>query len=126
MLALIFVALAAAAAAQPAGSRQAPRAAEPCKYEENCGCAVPGITIRWRAAYCMSLNETDDFEQEGVQSCLARPEPERLSKLNPCDRNAYWKEEICRAMHPGDEDAVRACAKDPKVMPRIVERGVGG
>jgi len=57
------------------GAGPGPRAddAKParCKYEKNFRCAVPGITLRWKAAYRMAVEQTDDLEQAGVQRCLA-------------------------------------------------------
>ena len=97
----------------------------PCKYEENCGCAVPGITVRWHAAYCMFLNATDDYENGGVTECLDRPVPNALREMTACDQNRYWKEQICRAREKEDEKVVRACVDDPEMMPRIVKFGPG-
>jgi hypothetical protein len=100
-------------------------AAEPCKYEENCHCAVPGITIRWEAAYCMYLNETDDLEQAGVQKCLARSESRSLARLGPCGKNAYWKRKLCTALHKGKKKSTESCVQDRKMVPRFVENGPG-
>jgi hypothetical protein len=86
---------------------------------------VPGITIRWKAAYCMLLNATDDVEQEGVAACLSRQQPQAIATADPCAQNAFWKEQFCRVRH--DElTAVRACVEDPAMIPRIVRRGAGG
>ena len=98
--------------------------APPCKYEENCDCAVPGITLRWKAAYCMRVEETDDFENAGVQRCLAGADPEALAQLTACEQNAHWKTLICRAAH--DEKDVAACVDDATFVPRFVEQGPGG
>lgn len=100
-------------------------AAPPCKYEENCHCAVPGITIRWKAAYCMYLNETDDLEQGGVQECLARAEPRSLARLGPCGKNAYWKRRLCTALHKGKKKSTESCVQDRTMVPRLVENGPG-
>src|SRR5688500_20194114 len=67
----------------------------PCKYEENCDCASPGITMRWKAAYCMALSETDDFENLGVQQCLENEDSEAVRKMRACGRHAHWKAMIC-------------------------------
>ena len=96
----------------------------PCPLEENCGCEVPGITVRWQAAYCMALEQTDDFEQAGVQRCLSRAEPAAIRKAAACQKNAYWKREICRATR--GSTALDDCVRDPLFVPRIVARGAGG
>ena len=97
----------------------------PCKYEENCRCAAPGVTARWKAAYCMHASETDDFESPPVQECMARPEPAAIAGRSACQRNAHWKAELCRAMHERERD-IRRCIKDRKMIPRVVEKGAGG
>ena len=96
-----------------------------CRYEENCGCAAPGITVRWKAAYCLHASETDDVESGPVQACLARKDPRSVAKRSACEQNAYWKARLCRAMH-GKEDAVRGCIRDRSMIPRIVDKGAGG
>lgn len=95
----------------------------PCKYEENCDCAVPGITLRWQAAYCMSLEETDDLENDAVQKCLAKPDPDAVSKLAACEQNAHWKTMICRVVR--DKKEVEECARDKTFVPRFIEEGPG-
>jgi hypothetical protein len=94
-----------------------------CKYEENCGCAAPGITVRWKAAYCMAANETDDFEQKGVQGCLARKDTEAVRKMRPCQQNAHWKAMICGVVRAKRD--VQACIRDRSFIPSIVEHGAG-
>ncbi len=81
--------------------------------------------MRWKAAYCMALNETDDLENEGVSRCLYAADPPRLKKSTACDRNAYWKTELCRLAHPNDSTAVSACVADEKTTPQFIERGQG-
>lgn len=100
-------------------------AAAPCKYEENCHCAVPGITVRWKAAYCMSLNETDDLEHAGVQECLARVEPRSLACRGSCEKNAHWKRMLCAALHKGNRKSTESCVQDRAMVPRFVEKGPG-
>ena len=104
-----------------AGQRTQP---SPCRYEKNCECAAPGITLRWKAAYCMHLEATDDLDQAGVRRCLARPDPPSIAKLGPCDQNAHWKSEICRFLNKKAKDA-RKCLHDRKFVPRFVESGEG-
>jgi len=95
----------------------------PCKYEEKCECAVPGITLRWKAAYCMYLEGTDDLESQGVQRCLARPDPDAVKKAGACRQNAHWKAMICRFVH--DAKDVRECVRDRTFVPRFIEHGPG-
>jgi len=95
--------------------------AAPCAVEPNCDCAVPGITARWRAAYCMALEQTDDLEQAGVQRCLNRAEPASVRPLKPCARNEYWKRQLCQATSRRDD--VEACVRDKTFIPDIVARG---
>ena len=94
-----------------------------CALEENCECQVSGITARWRAAYCMALEQTDDLEQAGVQRCLSRPEPSAIRHATACGKNEYWKRMICRAT-PSRTD-VEACVRDRTFIPGIVARGPG-
>jgi hypothetical protein len=97
--------------------------AAPCALEENCECVVPGITDRWRAAVCMALEQTDDFEQAGVQRCLNRSQPAAVRTLKPCARNEYWKRQLCQAT--SRRDNVEACVRDKAFVPAIVARGAG-
>jgi hypothetical protein len=114
--------LAFASALSPAaGSAAQP---SPCPYEENCDCAAPGITLRWKAAYCMALEETDDLEQPGVQRCLGRSDPHRVKKLGTCEQNAYWKAKLCRVLHKTRKD-IQECVDDKAFVPRLVEHGPG-
>ena len=96
----------------------------PCALEENCDCEVPGVTARWRAAYCMAAGQTDDLEQAGVQRCLMRSEPRQLLSMKPCAKNEYWKRQICQVTSKGS--AVDACVRDKAFIPAIVARGAGG
>jgi hypothetical protein len=114
---------AAAFAALLLASPEIAVAAPPCKYEENCHCAVPGITVRWEAAYCMYLNETDDLEQGGVQECLARVEPRSLARAGSCAKNAHWKRKLCAALHKGKKKSTESCVQDRAMVPRFVEHG---
>ena len=95
--------------------------APPCALEENCECAVPGITVRWRAAYCMAIEQTDDLEQAGVQRCLNRAEPAAVRTLKPCARNEYWKRRLCQSTSRRDD--VEGCVRDKTFIPDIVARG---
>jgi hypothetical protein len=119
MLALLLVF--ASVPSLAAGSGGQPR---PCRYEENCDCAAPGITLRWKAAYCMALAETDDLEHRGVQVCLGQPDPQRVKKLGSCEQNTYWKTRVCRVLHK-TRPAVRECVQDRTFVPRFVEYGPG-
>lgn len=96
-----------------------------CEYEENCECAAPGITLRWKAAYCMWLNETDDFENEGVHKCTFKSDPEHLKKAPPCKQNLYWKKMLCRQFYKNANER-RSCIEDRKMVPDFVKNGAGG
>ena len=113
--------LAFAAPPARAGDDVAPR--PPCKYEENCHCAAPGITLRWKAAYCMALAQTDDLENGGVQACLARPDPPAVRKRTACGQNAHWKARICRSL--SEKADAEKCLRDKTFVPRFVEWGPG-
>jgi hypothetical protein len=73
----------------------------------------------------MYFNETDDFENAGVQRCLARGEPASVANSGACEQNAYWKKMICQAMHTKKQD-IRNCICDKEMIPRFVEKGAGG
>jgi len=105
------------------GSAMCVQRNKPCPYEENCDCAAPGITLRWKAASCMALAQTDDLESAAVQECLAKQDPDEVAKLGACEQNAHWKAELCRALH--DEKRVEECARDATFIPRFVEEGPG-
>jgi hypothetical protein len=96
-----------------------------CAYEQNCDCPAPGVTLRWKAAYCMATAKTDDFENEAVQQCLATPDPDAVRGQPACSQNAYWKTETCRAARASKKEA-DACAKDKKFIPDVVAKGAGG
>jgi hypothetical protein len=106
------------------GTQTTAKPVPPCPLEENCDCQVPGITVRWRAASCMAIEQTDDFEHAGVQRCLNRAEPTPIIKAAACQKNAYWKRKVCRATR--DATAVDDCVRDPLIVPRIVAHGAGG
>ena len=122
-VACIALAVALALASAPTLAAREVAKPAPCKYEENCECAAPGITLRWKAAYCMPLNETDDFENEGVQTCLASPDPAAVRKLGACAQNAHWKTMICRVLR--EKKDLQTCVRDKTFVPRFVERGAG-
>ncbi len=109
-------------AAPGASDRGAPAG---CALQQNCDCAVPGITIRWKAAYCMSREQTDDLEQAGVRRCLDAPDPGDVKKLTARRQNAYWKDRLCRSLHTRAEDA-RRCSRDRSFVPAFVRTGEGG
>jgi hypothetical protein len=111
----------ARAAAKDAGAKKAP-----CKYEQNCQCATPGITARWKAAYCMVRVGSGDLEDENVQACLAAPDPEPLKHLRACDRNAYWRKMACRVDYEGNDLQLQRCLRDEKMIPAFVKDGAGG
>jgi len=120
----ILIVACAAAVASPLGAGQKPRG-KTCAYEQNCDCPAPGVTLRWKAAYCMAKANTDDFENEAVQQCLATPDPDAVRGQPACSQNAYWKTETCRAARTSKKEA-DACAKDRKFIPAIVAKGAGG
>jgi len=120
----ILIVACAAAVASPLAARQKPRG-KACAYEQNCDCPAPGITIRWKAAYCMAMVQTDDLENEAVQQCLATPDPAGARDQPACSQNAYWKTETCRILHASKKEA-GACARDRKFIPDIVAKGAGG
>ena len=121
---LVLIVLASVSAATGGIGPQGEPAA--CKYEENCDCAAPGITVRWKAAYCMILNATDDYEQDGVSECMNRLDPPALRSRTACEHNVYWKQQFCRVRHEGDERRAQVCVDDPAMIPRTVEFGIGG
>jgi hypothetical protein len=110
------------AAGETAGQKPRGKA---CAYEQNCDCPAPGVTLRWKAAYCMATAKTDDFENEAVQQCLAVPDPAAIREQPACTQNAYWKTEVCRVVRSGKKDA-DACARDKKFIPDVVAKGAGG
>ena len=114
---LIVLAPVSLAGAQVAAPARGP-------YEENIDCAAPGITVRWKAAYCMALSETDDFENEEVQRCLAKIDSQAVRKMRPCQQNAHWKAMICGVVR--DKKDVQSCIRDKTFIPSIVRRGAGG
>ena len=122
--ALILITACAAAVVTGPAAGQKPRG-KACASEQNCDCPAPGVTLRWKAAYCMATAKTDDFENEAVQQCLATPDPDSVRGQPACSQNAYWKTETCRAARASKKEA-DACAKDRKFIPDIVAKGAGG
>jgi hypothetical protein len=82
--------------------------------------------LRWKAAACMWSNETDDFEQAGVQECLAEADPQELAGKTACEQNLYWKRKICAGLAERKLKNLDACVADKTFIPRIVEFGAGG
>lgn len=109
--------------AQRGAPHPAGPAEPPCALEENCDCPVPGVTIRWLAAYCMAVNETDDEANPAVSDCMTSHEAQEKGE-SACDANRRWKEKLC-AQAPGVSD-VQACVKDPSFLPYPVPSGIGG
>jgi hypothetical protein len=70
----------------------------------------------------MSLAETDDLENEAVQECLGRRDPDTLTTLGPCEQNAHWKTMLCRTL---PEKEVQRCLGDQAFVPRFIEWGPG-
>jgi hypothetical protein len=92
--------------------------------KENGGCAVPGISARWQAAYCMAKNETDDYENDGVTECIIQEEKAQPKFQTGCDENAYWKKKLCILVTKGKQE-LEDCFTDKKLIPSIVKNGVG-
>jgi len=109
-------------ACRSAATAPAARANLPCPYEENCACPVPGISERWRAAYCMVATETDDFLNEGVQACFQKTAGQPVGVHSDCERNAHWKAAICELLD-AQSDRAAPCAR-ADFVPRAVREGV--
>jgi len=121
---ILLIAACAAAVVSGQAAGQKPRG-KACAYEQNCDCPAPGIPLRWKAAYCMAMAKTDDFENEAVQQCLATPDPAAVREQPACTQNAYWKTETCRVVRASKKEA-DACAKDRTFIPDVVAKGSGG
>lgn len=129
--ATLFAALAAAALAwasptapaRPPEKAPAKPPAKSCPLEENCDCPVPGVTIRWVAAYCMAVNETDDEANPAVSDCISRTVPD--PKKSECEANLQLKTKICRQTRKTAAE-VQACVKDASFLPYPVPEGIVG
>lgn len=95
---------------------------KPCKYQQNCDCPVPGITLRWKTTYCLDEQHSNDVNNDEVKRCLSRPEPKELKKMSACQKNAFWKRRICERLHPMSAADMDSCTAD-KNVPRYVETG---
>lgn len=101
------------------------RLAGPCLSEENCDCPAPGITLRWKAAYCLATAETDDLLNAPVQKCLSDTDNEQeIESATACEQNAYWKRKVCAVSADTGHASAEACARDPRFVPAAVGAGV--
>ena len=86
-------------------------------------CAVPGELIHWQADFCMSKEQTDDFEQAGVQRCLRREM--KKEQKNACAAKTRYKKAMCSmaAQHPPYNGSSRKCFEDPSFSGPTVRNG---
>lgn len=91
--------------------------------EENRNCEVPGMTVRWKLAYCLAREGTDDIEAPGTQGCMKDTAINPSPQANACSQNLFWKEKICQISH-GTKAEADACIKDPNFLPEQVSYGL--
>ena len=86
-------------------------------------CAIPGEPIRWMAAYCMAVAETDDLESEAVQGCMRSQKAPKFRDL--CKEKKFWKKKWCgaRVKQGSEKDGISKCAANPLNLPAGVEKG---
>lgn len=95
-----------------------------CSYEENCECTSPGITLRWKAFYCMSIHGSDDAESEAVQRCTFAADPKDVAALSACAQNNYWRDRICRFMYSKSTEDLQRCLTAQASIPKFVKTGI--
>jgi hypothetical protein len=93
---------------------------------ENPTCQVRGNAANWQAAYCLWFNHTNDFEKDEVQDCYATLTEREGIPRTICDRNLYFKREICKtlALDKYFGGSVENCIQSDDSVPVVVREGL--
>ncbi len=93
---------------------------------ENATCDVKGNTANWQAAYCMWLNQAESFDQSEVQDCFKMLDGRRGVPQTSCDRNLYFKREICKSLAVDGyfHRSVDECVTSDASVPVVVREGL--
>lgn len=93
---------------------------------ENAGCQIKGNTANWQAAYCMWLNQSEDFESAPVQDCVKMIAKRPGIPTKACDRNHYFKREICKSLAVDGyfHRSVDQCLVSDDAVPLVVKLGL--
>jgi hypothetical protein len=85
-------------------------------------CSLKGDLIRWEYAYCLTLNETDDCENEAVSKCVGDLDDEyKISKATECENKNILHEKHCTLRFTNKESKeYKSCLKD---IPSAVKKG---
>lgn len=85
-------------------------------------CGLKGELIRWEYAYCLTLNETDDCENEGVSKCVGDLNDEyKISKRTECENKTILREKHCVLRFKNMESKdYKSCLKN---VPTVVKKG---
>lgn len=93
---------------------------------ENSQCAVQGNPANWQGAYCMWLSKTNDFQQDEVQSCYKMLTGRAGIPKTVCERNAYFKREICKTLVVDSygSNSLEECMRSDDYVPVAVREGL--
>lgn len=88
-------------------------------------CSIPGEAEHWAIDYCLWINESDDFEQPGVQECY-QAELQQIENRKECKAREYFKRKICEAhAYYEEEFDIEECFADPEFEgPTVSNNGV--
>jgi len=85
-------------------------------------CAAGGAVLHWSVDYCLYLAETDDFENEAVQSCLEKEQAFQLD--NTCENRMLYKRKLCSMPAVSKAfSSVDACVEDEAFSGPTVRNG---
>lgn len=86
-------------------------------------CEIPGKAMHWVADYCMHKAETDDFQEQSVQSCFEKNHGHEVK--DTCENRKMYKMKLCQHMvsmgfYDGD---AQTCFRDKEFIPTTVRNG---
>lgn len=92
---------------------------------ENSGCEVPGNTQAWATSYCLWLSKTMDVEAPEIRNCQRTIEEHRSIPAGTCERNYYFKRELCKTLVLDGMFAgsLSRCLKSEQSVPLFVKEG---
>ncbi len=95
---------------------------------ENPDCKIKGKSENWQAAYCLWINTTNDFNNTQVKHCYDLALRHQGIPQAPCDRNMYFKNEICKMMvaeqYFNYAGTVNDCLLSEDTVPKVVKEGL--
>lgn len=95
---------------------------------ENPTCEIKGKPENWQAAYCLWINTTNDFNNTEVKHCYDLALRHQGIPQSPCERNKYFKNELCKMMvaqkYFNYSGTVNDCLVSEDTVPKVVKEGI--